>query len=85
MSKVKELNQEVKLTETELKDLKAIVSEINEVQMQIGGIEAHKHELLHSIALKTTALKDLQKTLEETYGAVNIDLNTGIVTDAPNS
>ena len=85
MSKVKELNQEVRLTETELKDLKAIVSEINEVQMQIGGIEAHKHELLHSIALKTTALKDLQKTLEEIYGAVNIDLNTGIVTDAPNS
>ena len=85
MSKVKELNQEVRLTETELKDLKAIVGEINEVQMQIGGIEAHKHELLHSIALKTTALKDLQKTLEEIYGAVNIDLNTGIVTDAPNS
>tara|TARA_R110001606_G_scaffold58411_2_gene139906 strand:- start:1338 stop:1595 length:258 start_codon:yes stop_codon:yes gene_type:complete len=85
MSKVKELNQEVRLTETELKDLKAIVGEINEVQMQIGGIEAHKHELLHSIALKTTTLKDLQKTLEETYGAVNIDLNTGIVTDAPNS
>ena len=85
MSQVKELNQEVKLTETELKELKAIVNEINEVQMQIGGIEAHKHELLHSIALKTTSLKDLQKTLEEIYGAVNIDLNTGVVTDAPNS
>ena len=55
------------------------------MQMQIGGIEAHKHELLHSIALKTTSLKDMQKTLEEIYGAVNIDLNTGVVTDAPNS
>ena len=85
MSKVKELNQEVKLTETELKDLKTIVNDINEVQLQIGGVEAHKHELLHSISVKSGALKDMQKSLEEIYGAVNIDLNTGIITDAPNS
>jgi len=82
---VKELNPEVKLTETELKELNSIVNEINEVQMQIGGMEAHKHELLHSIAVKTISLKAIQKTLEEIYGKVNIDLNTGIITDAPDS
>ena len=85
MSLVKELNQEVKLTETELKELKAIINEINEVQMQIGGIEAHKHELLHSIAVKTTSFKDMQKTFAELSGQVPLALNTGVITDAPDS
>jgi hypothetical protein len=85
MSKVKKLSKEVKLTEAELTSLRTAVKEVNDVQMQIGGIEAHKHELLHSIAIKTLELKDIQKTLENVYGSVTINLETGVVTDESNS
>jgi hypothetical protein len=85
MSKVKKLSKEVKLTEDELTSLRTAIKEVNDVQMQIGGVEAHKHELLHSIVIKTSELKDIQKTLEDVYGSVTINLETGVVTDGSNS
>tara|TARA_R110000796_G_scaffold32837_1_gene85581 strand:+ start:169 stop:423 length:255 start_codon:yes stop_codon:yes gene_type:complete len=84
MSEVKKLG-EVKLTTNELDSLKLFVENVNKIQIQIGGIEAHKHELLHAIALKNTDLRECQEQLKEKYGNVNIDLNTGIITDAPDS
>ncbi len=37
-----------KLTKEELKSLKESVEKINSIQIQIGGVEIQKHELLHS-------------------------------------
>lgn len=85
MSKVKKLSKEVKLTETELTSIRTAIKEVNDIQMQIGGVEAHKHELLHSIVIKTSELKEIQKTLEDVYGSVTINLETGVVTDESNS
>jgi hypothetical protein len=85
MTKVKKLNSNIKVSKTHLKDLNETFKAINDIQLQIGGIEAHKHELLHTIALKKQALQQLQKVLKDVYGDVNIDLTTGTVTDAPNT
>lgn len=85
MSKVKKLSKEVKLTGAELTSIRTAIKEVNDIQMQIGGVEAHKHELLHSIVIKTSELKEIQKTLEGTYGNVTINLETGVVTDESNS
>lgn len=74
MSEIKNLETE------ELDKLRSTVEEVNKIQLQIGGVEAHKHELLHSIVLKNSELRDLQASLKEKYGEVNIDLNTGAIT-----
>jgi len=69
------------ITVKELEALNEKVTAINKVQMQIGGIEAHKHELLHTISILNSQLQTMQKELEAVYGPVNIDLKTGEISD----
>ena len=64
----------------ELTKLTEKVTAINKLQMQLGGIEAHKHELLHVISGVNQELQGIQKELEEKYGNVSIDLATGEMT-----
>ena len=66
-----------KLSEVELKELQEVIGKINEVQMQIGGLEMQKQELILLGAEAKKALGETQKTLEETYGQVQIDIQTG--------
>lgn len=74
-----------KLEEKELNQLTECISKINSLQIQIGGIEAQKHELLHTISSASNDLAELQKELEKKYGKVSIDISTGeIKEDEPN-
>jgi hypothetical protein len=66
-----------KLSEVELKELQEVIGKINEVQMQIGGLEMQKQELILVGVEAKKALGETQKTLEETYGQVQIDIQTG--------
>ena len=66
-----------KLKKTELKELQEVIGKINEVQMQIGGLEMQKQELILVGVEAKKALGETQKTLEETYGQVQIDIQTG--------
>ena len=66
-----------KLSEVELKELQEVIGKINEVQMQIGGLEMQKQELILVGVEAKKALSETQKTLEETYGQVQIDIQTG--------
>jgi hypothetical protein len=66
-----------KIEEQELANLKEKVSNINSLQMQIGGLEAQKHELLHGISLATTEFQNVQKELQDKYGKVSINISTG--------
>lgn len=66
-----------KLSEVELKELQEVINKINEVQMQIGGLEMQKQELILVGIEAKKALGETQKTLEETYGQVQIDIQTG--------
>jgi len=66
-----------KLSEVELKELQEVIGKINEVQMQIGGLEMQKQELILVGIEAKKALGETQKTLEETYGQVQIDIQTG--------
>ena len=66
-----------KLSEVELKELQKVIGKINEVQMQIGGLEMQKQELILVGVEAKKALSETQKTLEETYGQVQIDIQTG--------
>ena len=66
-----------KLEEKELTALQDAVNKVNGLQLQIGGIEAQKHELLHSITSATQDLQKVQAGLEEKYGSVSVDIATG--------
>ena len=78
------LKKVTSITSEELTNLQEVVNKVNKIQMQIGGIEAHKHELLHSISLLSGELRKAQKELQDIYGDVNIDLTTGDISDADN-
>lgn len=75
-----------KLTEEELKKLQDTVNEMNNLQLQIGGIEAQKHELLHAVEGAKKKLSDTQKELEAIYGNCSVDISTGeIKENEPNT
>jgi len=69
------------ITNDELTSVKAAVEAVNRLQMQVGGIELQKHDLMHTMKIKTDVLEAVQKTLEEKYGDVSIDIVTGEMKD----
>lgn len=66
-----------KLKKQELEKIRESIKAINSLQMQIGGIEAQKHELLHSITKAAEEFRKIQEELEAEYGKVDIDITTG--------
>lgn len=80
------ITMENKLTEKELTSLQEAVQKVNGLQMQIGGLETQKHELLHAIGQAVQEMNTLQGELKETYGDVSIDINTGDIKEVePNT
>jgi len=74
------------ITNDELTTVKAAVEAVNRLQMQVGGIELQKHDLMHTMKMKTDVLEAVQKSLEQKYGDVSIDIATGEMKDnAPNT
>jgi len=70
-----------KVTGEELKQIKDQQAELGEVVNQIGQLEANKHALLHKIAGINEGIENTKKQLEEKYGSINIDLETGTYTE----
>tara|TARA_R100001015_G_C4630190_1_gene191636 strand:- start:2181 stop:2423 length:243 start_codon:yes stop_codon:yes gene_type:complete len=52
-------------------------TELNQTVNQIGRLEANKHSLLHKLAGINQDIEAVKKELEEEYGSVNINLETG--------
>ena len=80
-SKIKELKgiKPEKVTDEQLKNIQAIVDKINNAQMQIGQLEARKHQLLHMIAGTNDELSLLQSKLEGEYGTNDINIQDGTI------
>lgn len=70
-----------KVEDQELASLKEKVTLINNLQLQIGGVEAQKHELLHNISAATLELAKFQKELEDKYGQVSVNISTGEIVE----
>ena len=79
MKKVQETGVE-KVTAEELTALNEKINAMNKVQIQIGGIEAHKFDMLNALSALNKEMQGIQKELEAKYGSVNIDLATGEIT-----
>ena len=87
MSKVKTIEVEAKevksISKDQLKGLQDTVNKQNQIQMQIGGLEGHKAGLITQLQGVVKELSDLQAELEKEHGSVNIDLQTGEISDVP--
>ena len=87
MSEVKTLDVEAKkvksISKDQLKGLQDTVNKQNQIQMQIGGLEGHKAGLITQLQGVVKEMSDLQAELEKEHGSVNIDLQTGEISDVP--
>ena len=66
-----------KLNKEELDSLQGAVNKLNNLQIQIGGLAAQKHEALHLLTEAREELAEVQKGLEDVYGQVTVDIQTG--------
>ena len=66
-----------KLSQKELKSLQENVSKLNQVHIELGRLENQKHKILHQVNEIESMFDELQKDLEEKYGKVNINIETG--------
>ena len=69
--------KELKITEEELKQIKAQVQVRGQLINDIGALEAEKHKLLHALSSVLEKTKETADALEEKYGKVNINLEDG--------
>jgi len=66
-----------KISEEQLQQLQQLVGTIQNLQGQIGGIEAQKHVALHQLLGTQEELQKVQVALEDEYGKININIQDG--------
>ena len=66
-----------KISEEHLKDLQEKIGAIQNLQSQIGGIEAQKHVALHQLLQVQDELQKLQVALQDEYGKINVNIQDG--------
>ena len=79
-AKIEDIAQDVtKITEEELKGIQEKVGQINQLQMQVGGLEVQKTIGIDNIKAVQGELTKLQNELEEKYGKVSVNLQDGTI------
>ena len=72
-----------KITDEELKSVQEKVGQINQVQMQVGGLATQQAFGIDQIKHLQDELKVIQDGLEEKYGKVSVNLQDGTIKDIP--
>ena len=68
-----------KITDDQLKRLQTTVSDINNVQYQIGVMEAKKHSMLHGMGENQKLLLELQEEFNKDYGTYDVNIKDGVI------
>jgi spore germination protein YaaH len=68
-----------KITDEQLKEVQQVISVSNQIKLEIGNIAARKHMLLHELNTVNEKMSEINKNLEEEYGKMDIDINTGAI------
>jgi len=86
MAKTKKKEEEVidftkpeKVTDVQLKKIQSMVDRINQTQMNIGQLEARKHQALHFLAGVNDELTLMQQELEKDYGTNDVNIQDGTI------
>ena len=74
-----------KITKDELNSVQSKVNSINQVNMQIGGVETQKSLLIDKVKILQEELIVIQKTLEDKYGQVSVNINDATINDKPSN
>lgn len=77
--------QEKKVTKEQLAKIKEQQTSMNNKLRDIGFIENQKHVLLHEYAGLEQDMEAYKKELEKEYGAISIDLETGVYKEIENT
>ncbi len=72
--------KDLKIKDEELTIIKEHQQKINTALKNIGFVESQKHNLLHEYAGLLNEVEKYKIELEELYGSVNIDIETGLYT-----
>tara|TARA_A100000172_G_C2985857_1_gene91036 strand:+ start:340 stop:633 length:294 start_codon:yes stop_codon:yes gene_type:complete len=67
------------ITKEELENLQTLVNTLNKTQIEIGNLETRKHALCHQVLNVQTQMGTLQKSFDETYGNVDINITDGTI------
>ena len=67
------------VTEEQLKKVQDVVNKINNSQMNLGQMEARKHQVLHFLAGINDELVLIQTELREQYGTDDINIQDGTI------
>ena len=70
-----------KIREDQLKKVVKQQNELSTILGQIGTLESQKHSLLHKIAGVNQKVEEYKAELEEEYGVISINLETGEYTE----
>lgn len=78
-AKIKELKgvKPEKITAEQLKKVQETVNTMNRAQLEVGSMEMKKHELMHQLAGVKEELSKLQTELQEEYGTIDVNIQTG--------
>tara|TARA_R100001463_G_scaffold26260_5_gene61629 strand:+ start:4423 stop:4689 length:267 start_codon:yes stop_codon:yes gene_type:complete len=72
---------DLKITDEQLQNLQGKIKIIQNIQTEVGMLEARKFNMLNQQAMQQVELGKLQKELEEEYGKVNISVADGTITE----
>ena len=68
-----------KISKEQLDKVQKTINNINKFQLEIGGMELRKHEMMHSIAGLKDELSLMQTEFEKEYGTSNINIQDGTI------
>lgn len=67
----------LKLKEEELKSIQTAVSNLNQAKTILGDLSNQAYKAQLQVVAMEEAMAAAQKSLEDTYGSISVDLNTG--------
>ena len=69
--------QNAKITDEQLKEIQQTQGKVNQILNNIGFVEVQKSALKVEFSKANEKAEEVKKKLEEEYGPINIDLQTG--------
>jgi hypothetical protein len=73
----KRLSKPEKITNEELNQIQNLIDMANKSQMQVGGIEIQKSNLLNQINIIQSQITSFRTEVKKSYGTDDIDIQTG--------
>lgn len=66
-----------KISQEELDSLREAISNLNESKIILGDLQTQAHFAQIQVIQMNEKLEELKKSLEDSYGSINLDINTG--------